>query len=374
MIFRKKKTKLNPKVRFQHKDFTGQLQTARTYKRKVRTKSDDENNDFWAKIGLAQTWRKILVVLVLISAGYLVYAPNFLSLRTISVTGLSDNDRLKAVAAIQSSLAEAHPLNPQRNLLFTNTTRIEQVLLGLGDVQRIAGIKKDFLNQAILIEAEAKYTKFIIATDDQVYDVFNDGTLRGVAGISRQQWQELQDPKLVKIKVTGHLEKTSEGSIEMIASVLRPKLIQLQEQINAIPEFRFSHFDFTPDPKSNLVLQTPAGQEVRAEEITLAQGAAEDLENNPNTTQDTTQTQVINKLPLSVVEIKAVVAKPDNSIEPFTVYFDTQIDIVKTTERLKMLLSQTSLDRLRQLSYIDMRISDKAYLCLRNTPCQKPSN
>ena len=77
-MFGKKKTKLDPKVRYQHASFTRKLQQARTYQRSNRPVPDSDLEKFLQKVGLGKRINKILAVAILLCLVYLVYIPNFL--------------------------------------------------------------------------------------------------------------------------------------------------------------------------------------------------------------------------------------------------------------------------------------------------------
>ncbi|MEZ4179926.1 MAG: hypothetical protein R3B41_00185 [Candidatus Doudnabacteria bacterium] len=244
-MFNKNKKKLSSKVRFQHKEFTGQLKTARRYKRPAVAKPESQFKLILTKLGLGTTWRQILVAAVLAVLFYLIYLPNFLTLQTISITGLNDHDRALAVEAIERSIESSKFFDPQNNLLFLGKGRIAQTLADLGFVQNLALIKKDYFNQALVIEAESKYTKILLKTDEEVVDIYNDGAWRGRAGLSVEQWKDLWADQQIKIFVPGQLP----GIINVGQVVIEPHrldlLSDLQARLSQLPKgLRFDYFDF----------------------------------------------------------------------------------------------------------------------------------
>ena len=64
---------------------------------------------------------------------------------------------------------------------------------------------------------------------------------------------------------------------------------------------------------------------------------------------------------------------PQGVYAPFKIILDIQSNIAETFERLQLLLSQQSPDRLKNLSYIDMRFKQKGFICLENAPCARES-
>ncbi|HEX3099924.1 MAG TPA: hypothetical protein VHQ41_03040, partial [Patescibacteria group bacterium] len=63
MFFKKKKPKIDPKIRFQNRQFNQKLHEARTFKRTARPVPEGAIERFLRKIGLGSRWLQILIAL-----------------------------------------------------------------------------------------------------------------------------------------------------------------------------------------------------------------------------------------------------------------------------------------------------------------------
>jgi hypothetical protein len=74
-------------------------------------------------------------------------------------------------------------------------------------------------------------------------------------------------------------------------------------------------------------------------------------------------------LPYNSSEVYVVYYKNNDVRRTYKVIFDTTADPVQTMDKLRLLLAQTEASRYNRLYYIDLRIPDKAFICLENTAC-----
>ena len=147
---KKKKPKIDPKVRFQNRQFNQKLNEARTFKRVARPIPDGGFERFLRKIGLGSIWRQIFLGLLVLGAVYLVYAPNFLSVQSIKVEGLSEAELVRVQTAIQDDLNKVPFYNPQRNILFLSKSRVMKVLAGIPGIDSVENIDKQFKEKILL--------------------------------------------------------------------------------------------------------------------------------------------------------------------------------------------------------------------------------
>lgn len=337
---RNKKPKLGQQ-RFQHRHFTQKLNEARNYKRNARAIPEHPVELFLMRIGLGSRWAQVLAGAIVLGILYLIYIPNFLTVQQVKVQGLSDSNTIIAEGAAKQSLSDAFFLNPQHNLVFLSQERVKQAVAKVPSVYQVTAVKKDFKTKSLLITVSPKYERFLVSDGERVYDVYNDGVFKGQAGISKDGFPTTINPNMLK--------------------VVLPKPINPQEHeqfftadaVKDLETIANGMKDVPNSPLSEFFAGTISSQEVLNDDgsTSTVQG---DLE-----------------LPISSGEIKAVLEKNNNPQQTFVVMFDGQSDLNDAIARLKLLLSQTTPDRYKNLFYIDMRLSERAYICLVNTSCAK---
>lgn len=335
-MFGKKKPKLDPKVRFQHRQFTQKLDKARQFKRVARTIPENRFDIALTKVGLGSRWRQILAGLVVLAGIYLVYVPNFLSVQSIVITGVSDSNKSVVEAAVRQAIADANFYNPQHNLLFLTQSRVKSGALSVPTVFTINEVKKDFEKKTLYVDVAPKKERFLLTDTQRVYDIYNDGILKGESGLKIDQWQNEVNSGMVKLKIGGVLNaKPNEQTLQ---PQLKDTLETLVPLLGNLPGATFSY----------VLLTEPLSQEILPE----------------------TTVPVINA-PIASDELRVLLLKNGNVQRPFTVIFDAHSEITSAENRLNSLLSQTTPDRYNNISYIDMRLEDRGFICLVNTPCDK---
>lgn len=370
MFFKKKKPKLDPKVRFQHKQFASKLQSARTYRRQIRAVPETSFDKFFAQIGLASRWSQILVGLILLGSLYLVYMPNFLSLQNIVISGLSESQARDLEIAIRNKIANQPFYNPQSNMLFLSTDLVSSASSDVVSVARIVSVQRNFSEQTLIIEAESKYEKLLVATPDKVYDVYNDGVLKGEAGVSRDDWGSVVNPNMAKLMLTHNI--AGHTGQKFFQDNLYPKIVELLDLVKIIEGQQLAYLSLKEEQK--------VAEPVPLEASEPPDGAGPDQnpadpEQEPNSVPVETalaKPEIVTvDLPVNSSEIHAVFFKNNDKRKTFRVIFDATRDLSKSVTDLKLLLSQTSPDRYNQLDYIDMRLETKAFICLSGSPCNK---
>ncbi len=366
MFFKKKKPKLDSKVRFQHKQFATKLSSARSYRRQARAVPESSLDRLFAQIGLRSRWSQALAGLALAAILYLLYIPNFLSLQTINIVGLSESQARDLEIAIRDEIGSAPFYNPQRNLVFLNNQLIDYAALRVPSVYEIKMVKKDFANQSIYIEAESKYEKYLVATPEKVYDVYNDGTLKKESGLRRDQWPDLVNPNMIKVLL--HQNINAEENRLFFHWDLFDKIIQLSELIKSVEGQELAYVTFK-EPQAE-----PIKEELKpvvAEEELAAEAPAEEPKVEEPALEPELKPLPSLDLPINSSEVHMVFYKNNDRRLTYEVIFDTTRDAADSVNDLKLLLSQTNPDRYNQLAYIDLRLETKAFVCLVNSPCSK---
>lgn len=355
MLFQKKNKKLDSKVRFQHKQFTGKLITARNYKRTAAAIPETKFDKFLAKIGLGSKWAQIGVGLIVLALLYLVYLPNFLTVKNIAITGLSESQARDFEIAIRDEIANGNFFYPEKNLIFLRNAVVYDAMAKVPSVSKVSLIYKSLAKQELTIEAESKYEKYLVATPSKVYDVYNDGLLKGESGIKRDQWAAISNPNMVKIELAGDIQSDDAG--KFLHASLVGYLENLNTKLGQIHNLKTAFYKFEDSPQPETV-------KIKTDE--LQTNIEEDQPSVEITQPESRQLS----LPINSAEVHAFIYKGDSQ-NTYRVIFDATKDVQKSIDNLKLLLSQTSPERLMQLSYIDLRLEERAYLCLQGAPCNK---
>ncbi len=382
MFFKKKKPKIDPKIRFQNRQFNEKLHLARTFKRTAKPIPEGSFSRFLTQIGLGTIWRKILAIVIVGGLVYLVYIPNFLTWQTLVVEGMSDVNRKATEAAINDSLSSVKLYNPQRNLLFLSKRRITEAAMGVSAVDKIYRVDRDFKNKTVTVYIHSKYERFLVRSSDQIFDVYNDGTTKGQAGIGRDQWQSTNNPGMIKVDVNAKI--TNSHNREFLTSKTVQYIAQINEELKAItgstlqsvkivlPEFK------QPLPPKELTPEESGQEQTISEEQvenTEEVGQSNEVtdEASTETTSETPQPtgSIETTLPLNAEELELIFQKGNNSVRTFRVIIDINENSREVVNRLNLLLSQTSPDRYNGLAYIDLRIPTRAFVCLINSPCTR---
>ncbi len=375
MFFKKKKPKLDAKVRFQHKQFTTKLGSARSYRRTAVAVPESQWQRWLASIGLGSKWSQILVGLFIATIIYLVYIPNFLTIKEIKISGLSESQTHDLDGRIRDQIAEAGFYKAQNNLFFFDSDLAKTAAAKLASVNSILQVKKDYKNHSLIIVAESKYEKYLVATPEKVFDIYNDGTFKAEAGIARDTWLNIDNPNMIKVEL--YQNANSQNGQQFFDSNLQQFISALNDRLKAMENFKVAYYSFHDPKVDRVVTHQDIAEKVEAAEKPatsasagldtrdVEQAAAADTQ--PIVTEETPEL----KLPFNSSEVNVVFYKGSDKKRFFKVIFDATRDSQKTVENLKLLLAQTAPDRFNQLDYIDMRIDAKAFICLLNAPCAR---
>ena len=379
MFFNKKKPKIDPKVRFQNRQFNQKLHEARTFKRTARPITEGPLNKSLQRVGLGSRLKQIFFGMLFLGLVYVIYAPNFLSVQSVRVEGLSEFERIKAEAAIYDNLNNTPFYNPQRNLFFLSKNRVREVVSTISGVDVVESIYKNFKTKALTITVKPKHEKFLVRSSDAVFDVYNDGSLKSVAGVNRDAWMGIINPGMIKIDLGGMVNLQSDDSQEfkMFFSESTVEYItKLHESMKEITGSNLAYFSIRiPQLKEQqefLELQKKKLEEATGEE--QADGA---LQNTDDQSFDPEPEQQVEPLlpavdvtvPINADELDIIFQKGTDSKRTFKVIVDTKEKPEQLVQRLNLLLLQTSPERYSQFFYIDLRVPSRAYVCLLNSPC-----
>lgn len=316
-------------------------------------------------MGLGSKLSQVAAALLVFGVLYFVYAPNFLTVKSVVVEGLSDSDKKVVEAAVRDSLGDAPFYNPQRNLLFLSKARVKEAVQTIASVDEVEAVSKNFSEKTLNITVKAKYERFLVRTSAQVFDVYNDGTLKGVAGLDRSGWETVHNPSMAKIDIPTGL--TSSNSREFLTAAIVQYIVGLQEELKGITGSSLAYIGI-PVPEQ---AKMPAGA---ADKALAKEETASGQEPGSNEAEVPVAEPIVAdpvKLPINSSELNVFLQKGNDSKRTFRVIVDTAENPKDLVQRLNLLLSQTAQDRYNNLSYIDLRIPTRAFVCLLNTPCNK---
>ncbi len=365
MFFKKKKPKLDSKVRFQHKQFMSKLDSARNFKRANRAVPESGWQKLLQKLGLSGLWSQIAAGLLLLGLLYLIYIPNLLSVKQFEFTGISENQAEQLEAEIRKAMDEVSVFNPQYNLVFFDAELVNQAAAKVPTVDYIASVKKDFKDQIVYIEAASKYERFLVAGPEAVLDVYNDGSIKGPANVSLSDWPALLNSNMVKVLM--HQKFGYSQYQSLFAPQLLAYLNSFLVALSALEGQQLAHLTFKEPAKAteSVVTEVPSSEENPGELPEIVAEPEPVVEPLPPAEPEIPEIQ----LPFDASEVHAVFYKNNDLRRTYRVIFDATGDAAQDLTELELLLSQTPADRYNQLYYIDLRIPDKAYLCLESAPC-----
>lgn len=310
MFFRKNK-KIDSRVRFQNSRFKNRLQQARGYKRNVKILPQTDWGIFLSKIGLGSWLARSLTLLVLLFLVYLVYIPNFLFIKHLNITGLSEAAKPDVITSINSFLRKQLP-SPQKNLVLLSKAGLEEYLLKNNrDILKVNKISKKFPD-TLNLDLSPRLDEFILETSTYTYIISNDGLVTGQPDTRSSS----------TLPGTGGLIKLSSA-----ANLGFGQQALTQEKVNFLSELAHSLPKIAKSPISYFQitdLQTP--------DLTVY------AENG------------------------------------FRVLFDFNSDVNETLSQLKVLFTQFSDAGFKKLAYVDMRFAGKGYICNKDAPCVNDIN
>lgn len=326
------KKKLDAKVRFQHGTFAKQLDRQRRYRRKARFVPISLPDRFLARFGLNSRFKQALAALVLAGVIYGLYFPNYLTITQVEIKGLNEEVAKNIQDRAWQAIHHAPFYNPQQNLWVLNPKLIRGVILQDQRVFAVNQIKKRYREHTLVIEATPRTERFLVSTPERVYDVYNDGLLKGVAGLGVDQWRNESAPRMIKLQLPGDLQNPSG---DLINADWVNRLEQIADYLHQhnLPALKYISFGD--------VLES-----------------ADAIETMPTATIAS---------PVIPEELALQLTKPDGG--SFTVKLDPRGELSPALERFKLLLNQTPAERLNQVVYIDLRLKERGYLCLNGSPC-----
>jgi hypothetical protein len=335
----KKRKKLDPRIRFQSPSFTKRVQAAQHYKRAAKPFPDTPFGQLLLKLGLDSIWSRVLVVLALVGLVYLVYIPNFFTVRQVEILGLNGEVKDNAIV-VAKQFTKKFAFLPHWNLLFLNTTQLgSYVAAHTTGVYQIQKVQKKYPH-TVLITASPKVEKYILASPDALTLFFNDGTVSSRRIFSQSEFD------------ASHLYKLTED----FNSVATTEAAYLPEQVRTDIDTLYSQFSAA----TNLQISSIQIPVVQTDAAPTASGA------------------VSGGIPPSLPnpepnwrELLVMASKQGTNV--FRVIFDSNNVGPATFSKLSLLLGALTPAQQKTLYYIDLRFGEKGYVCFADTACSRPS-
>ncbi len=366
MFFRRKK-KLDSRVRFQHEAFTRRLNQQKHYRRRARPIPETGFGRFLAAIGLESTGSKLIMLACLSALIYVVYIPNFLFIKHVQIDGVSEADAATVNQSLDQFFSSSFAPFPQKNLLFLSSDKLSSYILEHNQrIWKIDRIQKKPFNR-IVIQLQLKQERYLVAAPLGQLILFNDGTAARRWEIDPSKPENPIPDGLIKI-VVGPIAAPAMGEA-VLSTSLAPKLQQLADYFGAEIYQPISYVGLMEPP---IVVTT--SPDLPAPTATAPAPTATAIANTtPPSTVSTPSTSSIPPsppaaLPLDPQEISVYTPRKPGARD-FRILFNARADLSEALNQLKLLIGALGPDKLAALSYIDLRLPDRAYVCMVNAAC-----
>lgn len=299
------------KIKYQNPQFRRKLQAARGYRRQIKQIPSSKLGIFLAFLRLDSAMAKIFLFITLVLLIYLVYAPNFLTIKNIYIQG-ANGEAAESIKQSVNDYLSSRSFLPQSNLLLISKKGLADYLISKNPlVKKIISVKKDFPS-SLNVEIDERFDKFLLKNVQRIYIISNDGLITKQISLDGLNATATADSALIginsnedKIYLEGQRVGDA-GYFENLSEIVNKAQSELQNPITGIILENFER----PD----LEARTQSG---------------------------------------------------------FVIKFDINSDLQKTFWQLKLLLKEVGEARMNGVKYIDIRIKDRGYICYKDAPCAR---
>jgi len=166
--------KVDPKIRFQKSSFRKNLEEARNYKRQTKKIPETSLGIFLNTIGLGSVWVKIIFVLIFSFVTYLVFFPNWFTIKTVDYVSQTEQAKNETENSVNEFLNNKIPYPKNNWLLLSKNTLTDFILKqNLINVKNIT-IKKSFPNK-LSLNLETREPKLLLENSNTFYQLGEDG-------------------------------------------------------------------------------------------------------------------------------------------------------------------------------------------------------
>lgn len=302
--------------RFHRPEYKRQIREVRHYRRNVRQHSENKIDSLLSKIGLEKILYRVLAIVVLCGALYLIYFAKFLRITNIQVAG-ADQAQVSEINADLNAYGKTFNfIFPQNNILFFSSGKFKAYLLSKDvSVYSVQSIKRR-LWHSVQIEVKQKVPAYVLQSNGNYYILNSDGSV----GVQLQ---------------------SSDNQINKYPRIMDTSAESVNPGQKFFTDAQFSFLGFLNDNISKY-LQSPV------DHYEISGASSNEL----------------------IVYIKA----------GLRVYFDDTTDPNAYMQRLMSLWGNLSPEQQKKLAYFDLRFDPNAYGCFKGDPCdtqtlpQLPSN
>lgn len=358
MFFKKKQKKLDSKVRFQHTQFTRQLNAARSFKRQSAPVPEGRFQLLLTRVGLRSWTMRIIVTIVSLLLIYLVFIPNFLYISEITVHGLAPDDASKVRDSVSKYFKNNLWPLPQKNSIFLNEQKLSTFLLGVDEkIYKIERIVTHYPNELEIVIVPRK-PRYILRAKTQMLVLNNDGTVASYSPYDQAQFTEGLPQSLSRVVIDTDKEATVDQIYfpdQKLAEQLQTlRDLFMQKITTGISYFEIPTFQSTVVP---ILTQDTTNVE--------SQPTATEVPLKNSLTEEPKQVN------WSEIVIHTKKDPNQNTLLPqgYFVLFDRTIDIPTAIDKLAVLLGKMESGRRSNLFYVDMRLKNRGFICLRGAAC-----
>lgn len=336
MLFGSKK-RTYASSRFQKIDFNKKVALASKYKRKINQKPENRFGRFLFKIGLKTKFSKAIALLGLILLVYIIYIPNFLFVKNIKIVDAEANTE-QSINDSVNKYFNSRVLLAQKNLLLLNKNSLKNYILkDNSSILDVVSIKKHLWN-SLEIKVKSRKETFLLSTKNKQYVLYNDGIVSREIMQNASQFQGTR----VNVETTNILNNGDK--------FLTPESLNT---VNWIIEHFFEKtgkaLDYFEFPVISTKVNNSNDQNIQSEEGVLYK-------------EEINFGQI-------VVNLKRDPKSTDSSRDYKILLNTADQDLGKLIDTLNSVINQLTPDKFGMLFYADMRFKDKAYVCLKGTPC-----
>lgn len=350
MFTKQKPRQLDPRVKYQQRQFKGKLAKARTYQRPA-------TGSFAAALRKFN-WKLVAgVVIALGIAWYISFVPNFLFVRSVVVEGSNNMVSAEVRTQVLHYIEGKYFVFPKKNLLFTSKRDLTSYLTTANaHVWKVTQVRKKWPHD-LIITIVPREPAFLWQSNSQQIIVANDGSVLPAS--------ESGDVAVL-LPVFGQLTVTTNAGASVFEDGLLHSLTVIKNDFSRIAVLpRVVRVDLVPvlaegfATNLNLSLQGQPGS-----------AAAQDAAATATVPPAAPKTPAVLDVPPRELKVR-VAADAAKAMPEFTVLLDVDDTNTTTLTRLKELLAGQPTDRLSHLAYVDMRFDSRVYICLTSAPCAK---
>ena len=302
------------KIRYQNPNFKNKLRDARGYKREYKKIPEGRMGFFLSYLHLDSLLGKVIAFLLLLATAYVLFAPNFLTIKKIEVPNVSETARVEIKNSAKAFLA-SKPFWPQSNLLLLSKNGLAGYLVSKNrQTSKVVKIEKDFPS-TLIIQINERFDAFLLKTPSATYIVSNDGQI--TRQLSFEDFNSTTSPystliglNLAEDRAFYEMQAVSDSAyFEAVDEILSRMRGEFQNPITAMNVESFERSDFEAKTQKGYIIK-----------------------------------------------------------------FDANSDLAKIFTQLNLLLKEVGDSRISGVKYIDMRIKDRGYVCYKDAACAQEAS